>query len=1025
MSFRPRLRLLWACGLFLVLVLGGCDCEPPVVGDASELTATPKSLTFDAIQGAQQTKLTTIRSRNGDIIISKIEVLKGGEFYSLNKDLLPPLPYTLENGKSFPLNITYSAAAGESAAGTIRIYSDATTPRDGLLDVRLLATSNRQRLLFKPSPVDFGALQSDESKEIEVVAENLGRADLNIQKVELGENASQGFTFPDGLPKTPLTVKPGESFKFKIKYQPTTAKQDQADLLFTCAGGCAPDVANQTTGPTTLRVIGELAEPIIALQPNLLDFGFVVGDSTQTRPIVISNSGNAPLKITSLKLDQNGTGFSLPADVKAPLEIEAGKTKELQVTFAPKADIEYQGTITIESNDPSQPKVLAQLYGKISSPKIRVTPKEIDFGRAPVSTSRTFVMANAGDRVLEVKSIKMTDDSSKQFEVKLDRVAFPIQLRPNGFKAIQVDFLPQGIQSDTGKIIIESNDPGAPTLEVGLRGTGTVGTPCELEGSPNTIRFGLTFIGKTKDIPVRWTNIGGTTCKIEQFETNLDKTGTPPYTGPMPFAFLDPPNGCARQNEKVVCSKPLEVKPGGSFLTTISFAPQAESPAKPPVIKGTLTLTLDTGEKRAVALEGLATTSCIEYVPSSLDLGIVTVDCSSRQGRIVIYNQCSQPIEIKKIGFSDAGANGFVVTRSQLAPFKIDGGQSTEINVVYRATPPARRQNAVLQIEHDYLQQSPISIPLTSQGSDSDTQTDNLGKVAKPKVDILFVIDNSCSMGDEQASLGQNFQSFIKWASTLKVDYHIGVTTTDTRNTGQKNKLVGGELVGSPTPASKDKFLTANTPNIEQQFVQRATVGVNGSGREAGLEAARLALSHPLATTGANAGFLRNDATLSIIAISDEPDQSPSPPEFYINFFQSLKGNRLDSLFRFSAVIGISSSGATRCSGQWGNGPGGSARSSGRYAKVAKATAGLATSICTSNWSDTLNKLGAVTFGIKTVYNLTRDPDPKSIQVKINGKVVPKGADTWDYSSQENGIAFNKSPDANVQIEVTYKAICY
>ena len=42
---------------------------------------------------------------------------------------------------------------------------------------------------------------------------------------------------------------------------------------------------------------------------------------------------------------------------------------------------------------------------------------------------------------------------------------------------------------------------------------------------------------------------------------------------------------------------------------------------------------------------------------------------------------------------------------------------------------------------------------------------------------------------------------------------------------------------------------------------------------------------------GYNMGFLRKDATLEIVFVSDEEDQSPADLSFYINFFKNIKGD--------------------------------------------------------------------------------------------------------------------------------------
>ena len=56
---------------------------------------------------------------------------------------------------------------------------------------------------------------------------------------------------------------------------------------------------------------------------------------------------------------------------------------------------------------------------------------------------------------------------------------------------------------------------------------------------------------------------------------------------------------------------------------------------------------------------------------------------------------------------------------------------------------------------------------------------DIITQVAKAEVDILWVIDNSCSMIEEQTSLINNFDAFIRYFLDSKLDWHIGVTSTD------------------------------------------------------------------------------------------------------------------------------------------------------------------------------------------------------------------------------------------------------
>ena len=70
-------------------------------------------------------------------------------------------------------------------------------------------------------------------------------------------------------------------------------------------------------------------------------------------------------------------------------------------------------------------------------------------------------------------------------------------------------------------------------------------------------------------------------------------------------------------------------------------------------------------------------------------------------------------------------------------------------------------------------------------------------------VDILWVIDNSTSMADDQKALAANFSSFIGFLSATNVDYHIGVVDSDMQHAGHQGRLQGTEKVITTTTADK------------------------------------------------------------------------------------------------------------------------------------------------------------------------------------------------------------------------------
>ena len=198
-------------------------------------------------------------------------------------------------------------------------------------------------------------------------------------------------------------------------------------------------------------------------------------------------------------------------------------------------------------------------------------------------------------------------------------------------------------------------------------------------------------------------------------------------------------------------------------------------------------------------------------------------------------------------------------------------------------------------------------------------------------VDVLFVIDNSGSMAEEQALLSANFASFINVLEDEKVraNYRIGVTTTDAGNprcpstTPELGHLVlssctdradNGEFVSNDQdfsfactdycdkadadlriketaaepggPMKPRKWLESIEGNINVEGVDSMVEafqcygpqGVAGCGFESHLESMYLALANAKSEKSEqNFGFLRERAILSVVFITDEADCSFNP----------------------------------------------------------------------------------------------------------------------------------------------------
>jgi hypothetical protein len=171
------------------------------------------------------------------------------------------------------------------------------------------------------------------------------------------------------------------------------------------------------------------------------------------------------------------------------------------------------------------------------------------------------------------------------------------------------------------------------------------------------------------------------------------------------------------------------------------------------------------------------------------------------------------------------------------------------------------------------------------------------------KLDLLFVIDDSNSMRREQEQLALHARRMIEILEQLpagRPDLHIGVVSTDVGAGCDRAAVPAGVMRNQPNPSGdprlagctgpRDRYLidsidadsgervTNYDGELPAAFACIATLGTGGCGFEAPLEAMRLALSPD---TAENAGFLRDDALLAIVLLTDEDDCSAFDPRLF------------------------------------------------------------------------------------------------------------------------------------------------
>jgi len=391
----------------------------------------------------------------------------------------------------------------------------------------------------------------------------------------------------------------------------------------------------------------------------------------------------------------------------------------------------------------------------------------------------------------------------------------------------------------------------------------------------------------------------------------------------------------------------------------------------------------------------------IEVEPLSIPFGFLPSECSSEPELVTVRNVGTGDLVINDIFFVDAiGAFSQTGSATTLVP-----GDSMEFFVEF--LPPVEGQWLdTVRIASNDPDESVVDVLADGTGQDTGTITDGFVQAAAASVDVLFVLDNSGSMGDNLDALADEFPIFITNFINLGLDYQIGIVTTDMDDPLQSGNLQGPII----SNASADPVA---------EFVALANTGTSGSGTERGLDAAFEALDPGvglISTT--NAGLVRPGSNLSIIVVSDENDSSSINPPAFIPWLDAYQGDPdLSSL----SIVGGPKSGLFPCLALLG---GVSANPVPRYWNVARNTGGIHANLCNLNFDQIVQQLSTVAAGLRINYELAGIPDdPTTIVVTVNGNVLNNNANNgWTYDPATNIVTFNGNgvPPDGADVEITY-----
>lgn len=856
------------------------------------------------------------------------------------------------------VQIRYKAIDGGVDLGALKVVSD-----DQVMNtvyVKLTAKGIAPKICVEPANYTFPTTTVGQKSTGQIKITSCGTKDLVLSSIELINNTEGDFGYDGVGQNLPLTLAPGQSVNASVYYQPKSCSEtDSPDLAQLKVTANDPSLSN---GIGYIRMYGDCQtapECKIQLDPNFLDFGNILQNSSKELPFNVMNIGNADCDIASIGGLSSGK-FTITKVVE---ENKTGQQTNINSPYAFKIPPGEKGIVTVKFTADNTLGTFTDTatvnYGA-GNVKINMKATVIQKGTCQftVTPSSTLNFGNVAKGACSTKSILM-------------------------------------------------ENKGADICQINTVKKGNMAGPW----------FSLVK------------NYNGTTVDIGNF-TKIETKCCPDGTGSAPNSFGLP-----------------------DMFGTYNYLYIGTNASNQPTCQA------ESSPGWCVKLQCTGVNSRLDVLPNPIDFGIVTYGCNSQEIVVKLYNNGTAQLTVGP-DISAQASPPFIITSKPSGATTIQPNTSIVIKIKYRPSIQNGVETGKLRIQTDApnANNGYVEVPLKGEATPDKNVTDTFKQSDKPIVDVLWCVDNSGSMGDEQSMLAGNFPKFSNYATIkdpvtgeYKIDFNIGAITSEVNDPEKINGVMNypGVLYAEsgypkiianyPPAAPRDPAFEPVTTDFNRAFAANATVGTCCSDeQEACLEAMKMALSDPvISDPQGNKGFLRNSNTkfskLALVVLSDEEDQSPASVDYYVDFFKQLKGVRNTDLLSANIICGLDRHGtiqnppnAEDC-GDTQNYDG--AYAGERYLDFYKKVGnGRAYSICDTTWGDKLNELGIDVWTAQVEYYLSRPADPNTIQVTVNGNPVNKDpVNGYQYDPDHNSIYFgaNAVPPKGSTIVVTYEAQCY
>ncbi len=977
----------WSLLVAAALVLVGCDRRQMADADG-KLLVLPSKLDFTRVPmyGGADLELRLRNVGRGSVSVTEAWV-EGSDGSTYAVEFLKPAPHELKPSDTDDLLVKFRPTREGLQGAVLVVRSD--HPTEPLTHIPLSGQGVNAKATVNVKRLDFGRIEAQSRKSLQLTFKNISDLGIEVGNTVVGNDQDE-FT----VPSFPLA--PFEEKVVEVAFAPERVGIKDSRIVVQPCTHCPTE---------EVLLVAEALDRAVVAEPWTLSFGQVAMDRDATLQATLHNISTEPMELLNFAFSANtDVSFTSPGG-SFPRVLPPDGRVQYDIKYTPGHMGPASGQADYGVRSVRNPTTSVSLAGWGGAAEICISPLAWDFGEVPVGSKNGKVVniRNCGtnnDVPLEIRGIRFGGDNvpgENQFTLEVPST--PVSLKAGEEINVTVFYEPTRDGSAGGNLHLETSLFGLEDVRVGFNGRARTSEDCRIAITPLQLDFGTVTPNRGGVLGVKVRNLGTDVCPVKNIKIRDDAGGV----FVMPGGELD--GFVVIEGEYFSFMVAFEPPPqGGSFLGTLQI--ETGDPANPLIL---------------VPLLGNSQPTCLVATPHELNFGVARPDCPPPPQEINFVNQCAQPVDLRGISIGAGTTDGEFLLEgiSESLPRTLQPGQGVTVSVRYLAQ--IRGLNlSPLYVDVAGLAQ-PQLVSLIGESSSKVDRTDRFTQQDGQKVDVLFVVDNTASMVEEQPRLISALPAFVDAALSKGVDLHVAVTTTGIA--AVSDACPGGARGGEagrlfPVDNSSPRLLTQATPNLAARLQQNANVGQCAQ-IEQGFEAMRRALSDPLVRStddprtalpnDGNAGFLRDEAALAVVFVGDEDDHSPDAVDTYLRFVRELKGASQPNRAVLFAIAPTENS----CSTAGGTG--------NRYFEAATRTGGEVMDICSADYAPVLRNVANKAFGPQDRFPLSAIPDGTGFTVRINGAVVGSG---WSYDAGTNSIVFSPMPPAAARIEISYRMVC-